>query len=363
MRILWINHRDPKHPHAGGAEVRFREISKRLVNIGYEVTLLCEKVEGTASEETASGISIKRMGNKASIHLLALKYVARFGSKYDLIIDDIAHAIPWFSPLVTRTPVIAQIHHVHQEVLYIELPKYVACGVARLEKTLPKVYKNFIAVSKSTKEELVNRFNIIGKNIAVIPNGVDSAKYKPGPKDPDPTILWVGRIKRYKNLEDLLFAYKIIRHRIKNSQLIIIGSGDHEPKIRKFSNELELKNVRFLGKVSEKEKIRWMQKAWVIVSTSIIEGWGMTITEAAACGTPAVAYDVPGLRDSVVHLKTGILVESRNLKKLADAIILLLTDENLRARLSENACRHSRGLDWDLIARDFVRVIKKVVYR
>lgn len=363
MRILWINHRDPEHPHAGGAEVRFREIAKRLVRIGYKVTLLCEKVEGLPSEEVVNGINVKRVGNKASIHLLALNHVARFGHKYDLIIDDIAHAVPWFSPLVTRTPVIAQIHHVHQEVLYIELPKYIACVIARLEKALPKVYNYIITVSKSTKEELVNKFNIIDKNIFVIHNGVDLAKYKPGSKDPNPTILWVGRIKRYKNLEDLLYAYKIIEYRIKNSQLIIIGSGDYEPKIRKFSSELELKNVKFLGKVSEEEKIMWMQRAWVSVSTSMIEGWGMTITEAAACGTPAVAYNVPGLRDSIIHMKTGILVEPRNLKKLVETIILLLTDENLRMRLSENAYRYSQGLDWDLITSNFVKIIEKVVYR
>ncbi|MEM1560075.1 MAG: glycosyltransferase family 4 protein [Ignisphaera sp.] len=363
MNILWINHRDPRHPDAGGAEVRFREIARRLVKMGYKVTLLCEKVNGLPSEEVLDGIRIKRIGDKVSIHLLALKYASKFGCKYDLIIDDIAHAVPWFSPIVTRTPVIAQVHHVHQEVLYVELPKHIAFFVAQLERTIPKVYSHIIAVSRSTKEELINKFNINRKNIFVVPNGVDLSRFKPGPKDPRATILWIGRIKKYKNLEDLLYAYRMVEYVVKNTQLIVIGTGDYEPRTRELSKNLRLKNIKFLGRVSEEEKIVWMQRAWIIVSTSIVEGWGMTITEAAACGTPAVAYNVPGLRDSIIHMKTGILVEPRNLKELVDAITSLLIDENLRMKLSENAYRYSQRLDWDLIACIFARIIEKIAYR
>ncbi|RLE47529.1 MAG: glycosyltransferase family 1 protein, partial [Candidatus Methanomethylicota archaeon] len=115
-----------------------------------------------------------------------------------VIIDDIAHAVPWYSPLVTKTPVIAQIHHIHQEVVYIELPKPFAWIVSCAERTIAKVYKHFIAVSQSTKEELVRRFNIDPDRVSVIPNGVDLEKYRPGRKDPKPTILWVGRIKNTK---------------------------------------------------------------------------------------------------------------------------------------------------------------------
>ncbi|MET1160152.1 MAG: glycosyltransferase family 4 protein [Thermoprotei archaeon] len=155
MRILWINHRDPKHPQAGGAEVRLYEIARRLVKMGYEVTVLCEKVDGLPGEEVLEGIRIRRIGGRASIHLLAPLYVRKHGHEYDVIVDDIAHAVPWYSPLVTKTPVVAQIHHVHQDVVYIELPKPLAWIVGRAEKTIAKVYRHFIAVSQSTKEELV----------------------------------------------------------------------------------------------------------------------------------------------------------------------------------------------------------------
>ena len=159
----------------------------------------------------------------------------------------------------------------------------------------------------------------------MIPNGVDFKKYRPGLKDPRPTILWVGRIKKYKNLDHLLRAYKIVKREVPDVQLIIIGTGDQEQAAKRLAKELELRDVYFLGKVSEEEKVRWMQRAWIIASTSMVEGWGMTITEAAACGTPAVAYNVPGLRDSVKHMETGILVEPGNIEQLAKTIAVSYT--------------------------------------
>ena len=254
MRILWINHRDPKHPQAGGAEVRLYEIARRLVKMGHEVTVLCEKINGLPNEEVLEGIRIKRMGSRTSIHFLAPFYVKKHGHKYDIIIDDIAHAVPWYSPLITKTPVVAQIHHVHQDVVYVELSKPLAWTVSRAEKTIAKVYEHFIAISQSTKEELVKRFSINPDKITVVPNGVDLERYRPGPKDPRPTILWVGRIKKYKNLDHLLKAYKIVKQKIPDAQLIIIGTGDQEQKMKELAKRLELKDVHFIGKVPEKEK-------------------------------------------------------------------------------------------------------------
>ena len=362
MKILWVNHRDPKHPQAGGAEVRLYEIGRRLVKMGHEDTVLCEKVEGLPGKEVLEGIEIRRIGGKTSIHFLAPLYVKKHGHEYDIIIDDIAHAVPWYSPLATRKPVVAQIHHVHQDVIYVELSKPLAWMVSRAERTIAKVYKHFIAVSQSTKEELVKRFSIDPDRIAVIPNGVDLEKYRPGSKDPKPTILWVGRIKKYKNLDHLLIAYKTVKQEVPDSQLVIIGTGDREQEMRELAKKLELRDVYFLGKASEEEKIRWMQRAWIVVSTSMIEGWGMVITEAAACGTPAITYSVPGLRDSVKNMETGILVEPGNIEKLAKAITWLLADEALRSRLGENAYRYAQQFSWDKVVEGFLKTIEGAIH-
>ena len=363
MRILWINHRDPKHPMAGGAEVRLYEVARRLVKMGHEVTVISERPAGLPSGEVMDGVEIRRIGGKASIHLLAPLYVKKHGREYDVVVDDIAHAVPWYSPLVTKTPVIAQIHHVHQDVVYVELPAPLAWAISRAERTIAKIYKRFIAVSQSTKNTLVDKLGVDPNRIAVVPNGVDLEKYRPGQKDPRPTVLWVGRIKKYKNLDHLLRAYRTVKQKVPDAQLIIIGSGDQERKMRDLAKTLGLKDVHFLGKIPEEEKIRWMQRAWILASTSMVEGWGMTVTEAAACGTPAVAYDVPGLRDSVRHMETGILVEPGDIEQLAEAIEMLLADSGLRNKLSENAYRYVQGFSWDKTALKFLEVIENAAHR
>lgn len=359
MRILWINHRDPKHPQAGGAEVRMYEIARRLVKMGHEVTVVSEKVDGVPTEDEIEGIRVRRMGGRATIHILAPLYVKRRGRQYDVIIDDVAHAVPWYSPLVTKTPVVAQIHHIHQDILRMELPKPLALIVGKAEETI-KIYRQFIAVSPSTKRELVERFGIDPSRVAVVPNGVDHEKYKPGPKDPNPTVLWVGRLKRYKNPHHALLAFKAVKLEVPDAQLVIIGAGEEEPEMRRLAKRLELADVHFLGRVPEEEKVKWMQKAWVLVLTSAKEGWGLAVTEAAACKTPAVAYDVPGLRDAVKHMKTGLLVEPENIQKLARAVTLVLTDDNLRNALAEGAYRYAQNLDWNYATERFLGVIKHV---
>ncbi len=360
MRILWINHRDLKHPQAGGAEVRLYEISRRLYKMGVKVVVLSERAGRLPTREVMDGVEVKRMGNSVLIHLAAPIYVLKHGREYDVIIDDIAHAVPWYSPIVTRTPVIAQIHHVHQNVVDVELSKPLAWVARNAERTIPRVYRHFITVSKSTKQELVYRFNINPNTIAVIPNGVDLSKYKPGVKDPKPTILWVGRIKKYKRLEHLLLSYKIVKNKVPDAKLIIVGRGDYEDYIKRLAKSLGLTDVHFMGRVSEKTKIMLMQRAWVLVSTSIVEGWGLTVTEAAACRTPAIAYKVPGLKDSIRHMNTGILVEPGDIVGLVESIISMLVDDALRNRMAENAYNYARQFDWDNIAKLFIRYLEQV---
>jgi len=356
MRVLWINHRDPRHPQAGGAEVRLYEIARRLVKMGHEVTVISEKVDGLPIEDDIEGVRVRRVGGRATIHILAPLYVKKHGHQYDVIIDDVAHAVPWYSPLVTKTPVVAQIHHIHQDVLHVELPKPLALIVGKAEETI-RIYKRFIAVSPSTKRELVERFGISPGAIAVVPNGVDHEKYKPGPKDPIPTVLWVGRLKRYKNPHHVLLAFRTVKRKVPDARLVFIGAGEEEPRVRWLAKRLGLTDVYFLGKVSEEEKVKWMQRAWVLVSTSAKEGWGLTVTEAAACKTPAVAYDVPGLRDAVKHMETGILVEPGNVNKLAETVSLLLVNGKLREMLADNAYNYAQSFDWKHTAEDFLRIL------
>mgnify|MGYP000088289087 CR=1 FL=1 len=166
--------------------------------------------------------------------------------------------------------------------------------------------------------------------------------------------------KKYKNLDHLLRAYRIVKQEVSDVQLIVIGTGDQEQRMRELAKRLELKDVYFLGTVSEEEKIKWMKRAWIIVSTSMIEGWGMTIIEAAACKTPAIGYDVPGLRDSIKHMKTGILVPYGDIKALAKAMTMLVEDQKLWSKLAGNTLNWAKQFSWDKSAEEFTKVINSI---
>jgi glycosyltransferase involved in cell wall biosynthesis len=172
-------------------------------------------------------------------------------------------------------------------------------------------------------------------------------------KSPSPTILWVGRVKRYKRVDHVLLAFSLIEKQLPDAKLIIVGAGDYIENIKSFARKLCLKNVFFPGFVEEKQKAMLMASSWVIVSSSFVEGWGMTITESAACGTPAVAYDVAGLRDSISNNETGLLVSDGNVKALAQNLLRILQDEQLRVKLGNNALVRTKQYSWNKVAQEF----------
>lgn len=359
MKVLWINHRDPKHPQAGGAEVRIHEIGKRLVQKGHSVKLICENWPGCKRHEFLDGIDIVRppLSGRYTIHLITPFLLNRF-SDYDIVIDDIAHAIPWESEFFTNKPVIGQIHHVHQEVLDFEINPILAKGIALSERSI-KSYKALIAVSESTKNALIDLG--VSKNIIkVIPNGINADFYRPTAKSSLPTLLWVGRVKRYKRVDHVLLAFSIVQKQLPDAKLIIVGMGDDLERIKCMAERLGLTNICFPGFVSEKVKAQLMASCWVVTSTSYVEGWGMTITECGASGTPAVAYNVPGLRDSVQNGETGLLVRDGDIEALAKAMLKVLQNVQLRVTLGENALRWTRKLNWDKISDEFSCFLESV---
>jgi glycosyltransferase involved in cell wall biosynthesis len=361
MRILWINHRDPKHPEAGGAEVHLREVGKRLADRGHEITLISERFAGSTAEDLIDGMNIKRVGNKYTIHMITPILIGKMTQKPDIIIDDIAHAIPWWSSLVTSRPVLGIVHHVHQVVSPMELsfPLNIVARVA--EKTIRYTYNELIAVSKTTKNNLIRLLEVPENRITVIFYGVDHEVYSPGKeKFQEPTILWLGRIKKYKNLEHLITAFNMIKKKLPDAKLIIAGGGNYEQKLKEFIGMLKLKGVVFTGKVSGERKIELLRKSWVLAMTSITEGWGMSILEAAACGTPSVGYNSGAIGEAIVHEKTGLLVNYGDIETLADKLHWILIDDRLRKNLSAGALANSYNFDWDKNTTETLEVIRKI---
>ena len=216
MRVLFVNHRDPHHPRAGGSEQVLLEAGKRLAARGHEVTIVSEAVPGRPREEYLDGVLVRRAGNTFTLHLNHFRYLG----EQDVVADSVAHAVPFLSFLRHRNAV-ALLHHVHQDVLALEVVEPLAWALRRAERIV-KFYPRVIAVSETTRAESVRRLGVRPERITVIRNGVDHGKFRPGERSPRPTFLWIWRLKRYKNPLDALRAFREVRG---DASLLIAGDG------------------------------------------------------------------------------------------------------------------------------------------
>ena len=356
MRILVYNWRDPEHPEAGGAETYVHEVARRWVQRGHRVIVLCSHPKGYPRRMVRDGVVYVRRGGRYSLYGWAvLLYAIRYGRWCDVVMDC-ENGIPFFSPLFSRKRVIGVVHHVHAEQFFMELPfplNWIGYGLETW--IMPRVYRtaSMVAVSESTREAML-RLGFRRDRITIAYNGVSDIFFESErryPRSPYPRILYLGRLKRYKRLNLLIEAVREISKKIPGVVLEIVGRGDEEKNLKRLVRKLDLNpHVRFLGYVSEEEKIRRLSTAWVFATPSLNEGWGIAVLEAAACGTPAVAFDVPGLSCSIRHGETGILVPEGEFDAFTEALRTLLEDETERSRLGQQAKRWARHFHWDRTA-------------
>ena len=346
MKILILNWRDVTHPQRGGAECFIHEIGRRLARTN-EVTLFCGKYPGCTKEDEIDGIKIKRMGGQFTLYLAAIKsYKKRC---YDLVIDDI-NGVPFFSPLYADTMVIPIIHHVMGwEIFKKELPAPLSYVAYMAEKIIPKIYKerHFVTVSESTRDDLIKMLGIPENDISIVYSGLDIDISKSKPKSEKPTVCYVGRVKAYKRVDDIIGAFSKILQKVPEVRLIIAGRGDYQ-ELRTLAENLGISDsIDFREEVEEDEKIAILSSSWVCMMASMKEGWGLGPMEANICSTPVVAYNVPGIRDSMRDNETAYLVEDGNMDQLAEMTVKLLTDDKERKRMSDEAFRWASQFTWD----------------
>lgn len=355
MKILIFNWRDIKNPSGGGAEVFTHENAKRWVEKGHSVTLFTSAFPNCAKEEVIDGVKIIRFGSKYSVYLKAFWYYKkRFKGKFDVVIDEI-NTLPFFTPLYVREPVVALIHQLAREFWFYETKFPISFFGYLIEPWYLKIYKNIITltVSNSTKQDLLN----LGfSKVYIVPEGIN---FKPLDKviekEKDPTIIFVGRLKKAKLPDHAIKAFRIVKETLPNAKLWVVGDGYFREELEKISCD----GVKFLGFVPEEKKLELMSRAHVLIAPALREGWGLIVTEANACGTPAIAYDVHGLRDSIKNDETGLLTEN-NPEALAEAIIKFFNDPNLRQNLTKKALKHAIGFNWDRSSKETLKIIKKV---
>jgi len=363
LRILVLNWRDPKHPQAGGAETLYLEQAKRWIAWGHQVDWLTSGFRGAPAVETIDGIAVRRVGNAMTMYVLVpFAYLLKYRGKVDVILDA-ENGIPFFSPLFARVPRICVMHHVHREVFRKHLPAWLAYPLIWCEeKLMPFVYRNsrFVAISEDTRHEMIAAKIAAEGSIGLVRCGVGSS-LRPGEKASVPTVLYLGRLKAYKRVDLLIDAFARVRAAIPNAVLRIAGAGDARETLEARVRALDLSGVTFEGFVDEEKKQALLQDAWVTVSPSEMEGWGITVIEANACATPAIAFSVPGLREAIVDGVSGLVVPEGS--DLAEPVISVLANPKLRARLERGALARAAEFTWDGAAKAMLDEITGVIER
>ena len=363
MRIVWMSWKDIRHPHAGGAEKVSFEIMKRLVRDGHEVSLITSRYHNTKSSDIIEGIQIYRAGNKFTVYICAMiAYFRFFKQRPDIVIDEM-NTIPFAAVMYSKTRTILLTYQLARQVWFYQMifplsligylvePIYV--------RLLARIYKYAITESSSTAKELA-RYGFNQDHVGVFRVGIEiSPLRRLNSKKPTGSILFVGSFRPMKRVLDVVRAFEVAHKYNSNYKLIMAGDNTsaYGSKVLNYIQHSSCReNISVMGRVSTKEKKKLMQQADVLLVTSIKEGWGLIVTEANSQGTPAIAYDVDGLRDSIQNGKTGILTPVSP-KSLGQAINTYFESESNK-EFRQNAWAWSKEFTFENSYRDFCRLTK-----
>lgn len=370
MDILILNWKDIRHPQVGGAEIIVYELSKRLVRNGHQVTWFCRTFKNASAVEVVDSIRVVRQGNLLTMYFFAVLFYWSLSRRPDLVID-ISNTIYWQTPLwAWGSKKVAYLNQLAQDVFYYEYPVLISRLGILFEKLQYLTYHHtpFLCYARSTAGDLVS-VGIPQSNIQSFSLGVDHQRYYPGKKSAFPLFICVNRLVKMKRTDLVIRAMQLVKNVHPEAKLIIAGTGYDRPRLEELRNDLKLQasvsfadeSVWYFSKHARDVKVKLMQQAWALVFPSAKEGWGMTVTECAACGTPAIVSGVSGLIDSVQKDKTGMILSPNPApQEIAAAMTRIITDAAWRKRLSREAVAWAGKFSWDKSCRQFEKIITQL---
>ena len=352
-RIHFVAWRDLDDPEAGGSELHAHKIASLWAAAGLDVTFRTSAVPGAPEALTRDGYRVLRRAGRYAVFPGAAWEGIRMGHRPGDALVEIWNGMPFLSPLWYRGPRLVFLHHVHAEMWGMVLPPTLARLGETVERRIaPRFYRSsrVVTLSESSRAEIVEMLGLDPGRVTVAPPGVD-ARYTPGgQRSPTPLVLAVGRLVPVKRFDALLRALAEAKRDQPELRAVLIGEGYERPALEALRDELGAAEwISMPGRVGDRELVSWYRQAWVVASSSQREGWGMTLTEAAACGTPAVATAIAGHADAVLNGESGILVDE--VGQLPRALGRVLGDDVLRSRLSRGALTRARWFTWDATAR------------
>lgn len=357
--VVFLSWRDTRNPEGGGAERYLEKIAEGLVAAGARVTVFCAAHAAAPPEEVVSGVRYVRRGSKLSVYLRGA-WALRSGllGRPDVVVD-VQNGLPFFTPLVTRAPVVVLVHHVHREQWPVVYPGATGRVGWWIERRLaPWLYRRrqYVAVSRATRDEL-RSLGVRGPRIAVVHNGTDPFVPVVSGKAGHPVVAVVGRLVPHKQVEHAVDAAVALRDRFPGLRLHVVGSGWWEAELHEYAATRGAGDtVIFEGHVDEVRKHEVYERAWLLALPSLKEGWGLVIGEAGMHRTPTVAYsDAGGTRESVADGRSGRLVDGP--AELTEVLGTLLGDRVERERLGLGALELSHAFSWEHAQRSFGLVL------
>jgi glycosyltransferase involved in cell wall biosynthesis len=362
-RVHMLSWRDLADVEAGGSEVHAAEIARRWAEAGLEVTLRTSYAQGAAPVMQRDGYKVIRRAGRYLVFPRAVlsELAGRMGPRDALV--EYWNGMPFLSPLWERHRSIVVLHHVHAEmwrrVLGDDAPILAAGGELLERRIAPLLYRRsrVVTLSASSKADIVEQLRLRPDRIEIVPPGVDPRFTPGGERSPHPVVVAVGRLVPVKRYDLLLEAAAAARQSVPDLELAIVGDGYERPRLDEIVRSLDAESwVRFTGHLRDHELVDLYRRAWLVASASAREGWGMALTEAAACGTPAVATRIPGHTDAVRDGISGLLAEG-TVAGLGSALARALTDASLRADLGTGALRRAGELTWEATAVGVMRAL------
>jgi glycosyltransferase involved in cell wall biosynthesis len=365
-RIHVLAWRDLDDVEAGGSEVHIAEVAKLWASAGLEVTMRTSWAQGQPTEAMRDGYKVIRRAGRYLVfpRAAAAEITGRMGPRDVLV--EIWNGMPFLSPVWNRGPRVIFLHHVHAEMWSMVLgPGLGRMGELLERRVAPPLYRRetIATLSESSKREMVADLGFSPELVTVVPPGIDPRFTPDDARAERPLAVAVGRLAPVKRYEMLVRAAHRARADVPGLELQIVGEGFERPAIEALIDDLDAGGwITLRGRITDEQLVDLYRKAWIVASASAREGWGMTLTEAAACGTPAVATRIAGHADAVIDGVTGILADGDE-AVLSAAMARVLTDDAERSRLSDGALARARQLTWSNTATELMRIIADEVSR
>ncbi|MGI8664244.1 MAG: glycosyltransferase family 4 protein [Acidimicrobiales bacterium] len=353
--------RDLDDVEAGGSEVHAATVAKLWAEAGIQVVQRTSYAQGRPPHAARDGYEVIRRAGRYLVFPRAVgsELLGRHGRRDALV--EVWNGMPFFSPLWARGPSVVLLHHVHAEmwnmVLGEDAPALARAGELLERRIAPLAYRNsrIVTLSESSKADIVQRLGLRAAQIDVVAPGVDDRFSPGGSRTEHASLVAVGRLVPVKRYDLLIRAAAHTRETRPDLTLTIVGTGYEREALQSLMRELDADDwVTLAGGVSDAEVVALYRSSWLAVSASAREGWGMSLTEAAACATPAVATRIAGHLDAVAEGVSGVLADG-NVAALGGAIAHVLSDDALRARLSRGALEHAQRLTWAATATGIMR--------